>query len=141
MSDDEERIIPQAGGLPFLEGADGPRVVMITSRTTGAWIFPKGMIDPGETPESTAVTEAWEEAGIVGEVVGPVLGSYDSPRWQATARISLYPLRVDELLDEWQEQSSRERAVVSLGEARLAMAPPLVALVDAFDRWYSQPDE
>ena len=36
------------------------------------WVFPKGHIDPGEQPPETALRETWEEAGVRGELAGPV---------------------------------------------------------------------
>ena len=40
------------------------------------WSLPKGHIEPGETPEDTAVREVAEETGIPGEMVAP-LGTID----------------------------------------------------------------
>ncbi|GLW92130.1 NUDIX hydrolase [Actinokineospora globicatena] len=40
------------------------------------WSLPKGHIEPGETPEQTAVREVAEETGIDGEVIRP-LGTID----------------------------------------------------------------
>ena len=36
------------------------------------WSFPKGHVEPGESDESTAVREVWEETGLTGEVCGDV---------------------------------------------------------------------
>ena len=40
------------------------------------WSFPKGHVEPGETEESTAEREVWEEPGLSGEVCGD-LGTID----------------------------------------------------------------
>lgn len=46
-----------------------PRVLVVqSSRDPRHWVLPKGHIDPGETPEETAVREVREEAGVVGEI-------------------------------------------------------------------------
>lgn len=38
----------------------------------GYWVFPKGHIEPGETPEAAAVREVREETGIEAQVVAPL---------------------------------------------------------------------
>lgn len=41
--------------------------------------FPAGLIDPGETAETTAVRELYEETGFTGEVKFCTAGSFSSP--------------------------------------------------------------
>lgn len=41
--------------------------------------FPAGLIDPGETPETTAVRELYEETGFEGKVLSCTAGGYSSP--------------------------------------------------------------
>lgn len=71
-----------AGGL-VVAGLDAPgksRCAALIGRTDRRgrllWSLPKGHIEPGETPEQTAVREVAEETGIRGEVVNE-LGSID----------------------------------------------------------------
>lgn len=71
-----------AGGL-VVAGLDRPeksRSAALIGRTDRRgrllWSLPKGHIEPGETPEQTAVREVAEETGIRGEVVNE-LGSID----------------------------------------------------------------
>lgn len=53
------KLITAAGGAVF--NADG-KVLLIHRR--GSWDLPKGKMDPGETPEQTAVREVQEETGL-----------------------------------------------------------------------------
>ncbi len=67
---------PQSGrkqyaALPVRVAADGQiEVMLITSRGTKRWIIPKGWPMKKRTPAEAAVTEAFEEAGLKGEIVG-----------------------------------------------------------------------
>ncbi|RIH83814.1 Diadenosine hexaphosphate hydrolase [Calidithermus terrae] len=60
-----ERVLG-AGGVLFNPAGE---VLLIRDRM-GYWVFPKGHVDDGETPEQTALREVLEETGIEGEVLG-----------------------------------------------------------------------
>jgi 8-oxo-dGTP pyrophosphatase MutT (NUDIX family) len=111
----------QSGALPYsvVEG----RVVflLITSRRTGRWIFPKGDIEPDMTPRDSAALEALEEAGVSGEIGTEPVGSYRSSAstdGSSLVDVDLYPLRVDTQLDVWKEMDQRLRHWAVLPEAR-----------------------
>lgn len=53
-----------AGGVVFRTGDTGPEVVMVHRPKYDDWSFPKGKVDPGETPEETAIREVLEETGM-----------------------------------------------------------------------------
>ncbi|SIT91445.1 NUDIX hydrolase [Pontibacter indicus] len=53
-----------AGGVVFRRGASGIEVALISVGKPERWQLPKGIVDPGETPEVTAVREVQEETGI-----------------------------------------------------------------------------
>jgi len=55
------RRIAQACVIPFRRDGDEIVFCLITSLKKKRWIFPKGIIDPGETPEETALKEALEK--------------------------------------------------------------------------------
>jgi 8-oxo-dGTP pyrophosphatase MutT (NUDIX family) len=63
--------VQQGGAIVVTVGGnDDPRCLVVTAKRAPAdWLFPKGHIEPGETPEQTALREAKEEAGITGRVV------------------------------------------------------------------------
>ncbi len=58
-----------AGGVAFRTGPPGTEVALISVGKEGRWQLPKGIVDPGETPEVTALREVREEAGIETELV------------------------------------------------------------------------
>ncbi len=53
-----------AGGLVFLQ-----EKLLILQRFNGVWLFPKGHIDPGETPKIAAVREVQEECGLQARIL------------------------------------------------------------------------
>ena len=62
-----------AGGIVYRKKGSDFEILLVTAkRNPSAWIFPKGHIEAGETPAQAALREVEEEAGVVGELVGPV---------------------------------------------------------------------
>jgi len=55
-----------SGGVVFrrMEGDTRTEIAIISVGPQRRWQLPKGMVDPGEKPEVTAVREAREEAGV-----------------------------------------------------------------------------
>jgi len=53
-----------AGGVAFRWRDSEPEMVIISVKPSLRWQLPKGIVDPGESPEMTAVREVREEAGI-----------------------------------------------------------------------------
>lgn len=119
-------IVHQAGALAWLPDTDPIRIVLVTSRRTGRWVFPKGGIDPGMTAPRTAAQEALEEAGVEGEPAPEPIGSYRTlkirPPQVWTIEVALYPVRVERILDVWDESDRRVRRFATLEEARALLA-------------------
>lgn len=130
--------IRQSGALPYAI-VDG-RVVflLVTSRRTGRWIFPKGSISTGMTAWHSAAKEALEEAGVTGEVSETVIGSYQNSDKGMLVDIDLYPLRVDAQLDSWDEMDQRLRHWALLAETKRLLADrSLARIVEALHRQLS----
>lgn len=110
-------LISQACVVPFRRSADGVEICLITSLKKGRWILPKGIIDPGETREQTALKEALEEAGLQGQIVGEPLGEYEDFKWGSVLRVTVLLMEVTGCDDEWPEADSRRRQWVSGDDA------------------------
>lgn len=111
----------QYGAMPY-QIVDG-RVVflLITSRRTGRWIFPKGSLIDGLTPAKSAAQEACEEAGVLGEVDMQPIGTYRTVKQRLRRTlidVQVFPLRVERQLEEWPEMGQRKRHWVLLSEAK-----------------------
>lgn len=125
----------QSGALPYtvIEG----RVVflLVTSRRTGRWIFPKGSISAGMTAWGSAAKEAHEEAGVIGEIGTEPVGTYQNTDKGLLVDIDLYPLKVTEQFDSWDEMDQRLRHWVLLAEARRLLAErSLVRIAETLHR-------
>jgi 8-oxo-dGTP diphosphatase len=58
-----------AGGVAFRWQGAEPEMVIVSIKPKLRWQLPKGIVDPGETPEITAVREVREEAGIETDLI------------------------------------------------------------------------
>lgn len=118
----------QAGAIPYTLVDGQPVFLIITSRGTGRWIFPKGSPIDGLTPWQAAAREAFEEAGVEGDVEMESLGTYRTVKRNGLSRsvieVELYPLRVFKQLDEWPEKGQRHRHWVTLPDARRLLSDP-----------------
>ncbi len=66
-------VVPQAGGIAFRGSGRDLQILLVTSKKQqGFWIFPKGHVEPGETAAQAGVRETVEEAGVAGDLLGPV---------------------------------------------------------------------
>lgn len=66
-----------AGCIVVHRSADGPRLLLIHDRH-GAWTFPKGHLDAGESSAQAAIREVYEETGITG-TLGALVASITYP--------------------------------------------------------------
>lgn len=58
-----------AGGVAYRTVNGRSQIVVIRTSSEGRWQLPKGIIDPGETPEVAALREVREEGGISCKIV------------------------------------------------------------------------
>lgn len=80
-------------------------------------MFPKGIIDPGETYVETALKEAHEEAGLHGRIVGEPLGTYEYFKWGTTLEVTVVLMEVLHCDDCWEESAVRQRRWAPVDEA------------------------
>jgi phosphohistidine phosphatase len=98
----------QAGAVPFRRNGSAREFLLVTSHR-GRWIFPKGIVEPGETPEETALKEAREEAGIRGVLLPQLLGEYLDHKWRNNCTVRMFLLEYLGECESWEEGGVRER--------------------------------
>lgn len=127
VSGDETRT--QYGALCWRLHRGKVEVLLVTSRDTGRWIIPKGWPISGLTPADTAAREAWEEAGVQGEVTTDDLGAYGyakvmTPTQAIPCSVQVYGLRVAALKAKFPERKQRRRKWFGVEKAARKVAEP-----------------
>jgi 8-oxo-dGTP pyrophosphatase MutT (NUDIX family) len=113
----------QYAALPWRRTADGGvEVLLITSRETRRWVIPKGWPMKGLKSPKCAAREAFEEAGVKGEVAAKKLGAYHYDKRLASGRIqhvrvTVYPLLVKIEAEAWPEKGQREKLWTTVEDA------------------------
>lgn len=113
-----ERLI--VGTIPFTSECP-PRVLLINSRKhPEEWLLPKGGWEEDEDRGSGAVRESWEEAGVLGDLLGaePLLCEFAVKGKTHDQLHTYYGLRIEEMKEEWPEKKQRGRQLFSLDAAR-----------------------
>ncbi|WP_216850935.1 NUDIX hydrolase [Acidisphaera sp. L21] len=126
----------QYAALPVRHLASGePEVLLLTSRGTKRWVVPKGWPMLGRSPAETAATEAYEEAGIKGRIIGPTpIGRYYYDKQLVgggvrTITVDLFLLEVVRQLATWPEQAERETHWFKPKQAEALVAEPDLATI------------
>lgn len=114
----------QSAAIPYRRTAAGLQVLMVTSRGGGRWLFPKGGIGKGLSPADSALREAYEEAGVLGDLHATPVGRYrfrkrDMPRGAEACDVEVFLLHVRRQLETWPEKGQRRLRWVDIGEAAL----------------------
>lgn len=118
---EEERA--QYGVLPWRVGRRGDlRILLITDRDRAEWGVPKGWPVEGRVPFMSAALDAFEEAGIIGDIDSRPLTDYTHVRQhddgtQLACRVTLFAMRVRGTLLQWKEGSERQRRWFAADEA------------------------
>lgn len=107
----------QVGAIPYRQREGRVEVLLITTRTRGRWIVPKGNVERELGPRQSAVLEAYEEGGVKGPLRGAALGTYrhgDPPGY----RVCIYLMEVEATHQAWPEADERQRQWQSVLEAK-----------------------
>lgn len=115
--------LQQVGVLPWRMRRDGTRkVLLITSRGRGRWIVPKGWPMKGYPLLVAASREAFEEAGIIGDIWPAPLTTYRYMKIlddgsQVPCRVAVFGMNVQGTLTHWREKGQRRRQWFSVEAA------------------------
>jgi predicted NUDIX family NTP pyrophosphohydrolase len=143
-----------AGVLLYRRAARGIEVLLIKpggpfwrNKDAGAWMIPKGMVEPGETPAEAALREFEEETGtrltgspialdIVRQAGGKMVEAFAAEGDLDPERITSVEFEI-----EWPPRSGRRKSFpeveqarwMTFEEARAMMLPSQLPLLDALE--------
>jgi 8-oxo-dGTP pyrophosphatase MutT (NUDIX family) len=109
----------QFAALPMKEAGDETLVLLVTSRDTGRWVLPKGWAEKRLSGKELAAKEAYEEAGIKGQVVGRAIGSYTYDKGlpgggSMECLVDVFPMRVTRFAGQMARSQAAAARVVHL---------------------------
>jgi 8-oxo-dGTP pyrophosphatase MutT (NUDIX family) len=116
------KALKQFAALPVTVIDGRPHVLLITSRETRRWIIPKGHPEKNLGASALASLEAFEEAGVSGNIQPEPIGCYQSSKRLPSGKslpceVTVFRLDVTGHLDDWKEKHERERRWLPLAEA------------------------
>lgn len=143
-----------AGILLFRRRDEGIEVLLIRpggpfwrNRDAGAWMIPKGMVEPGEASAEAALREFFEETGTILTVVPLPLATVRQASgklveaFAAEGDLDAEAIRSIDFPLEWPPRSGRiehfpeaeEARWMTLDQARAMMLPSQLPLLDALE--------
>ncbi len=119
----------QYGALPWRYSGGGREVLLISSRDTGRWVIPKGWPIRGLTPAETAAREAYEEAGLGGQISKKPLGAFEYGKRLndgkvETCKVEVFALEQMIQHPSWPEQGQRKLQWFPVDDAAEAVQEP-----------------
>jgi 8-oxo-dGTP pyrophosphatase MutT (NUDIX family) len=102
-------MIRQSGVIPYRVNNGTIEILLITTRDRQDWVIPKGGICNGMSPQASAAKEAWEEAGVIGQVDVNEVGTYKYRKRGRIYQVQMYLLPVAILSESYPEANHRQR--------------------------------
>ena len=123
----------QSGVIPYRIGKSGAVKVLLVGRGKKTrWGIPKGTAEPGLSLPENAAKEAYEEAGVRGQLATRAAGKYSALKrlrvtgQEITVEVWVYLLKVNEIACRWPEKGKRRVKWVSAAKAAQMLQEPLL---------------
>jgi 8-oxo-dGTP pyrophosphatase MutT (NUDIX family) len=111
----------QVAALPFRTTEKQLSILLITTRGKRRWSVPKGWPVQRKRAHRTAAVEAYEEAGLVGQVDPKAIGAFRHRKRKGKRKImcdvKLFPLEVKKQCKQWPERGQRQAIWLPASEA------------------------
>lgn len=121
----------QSAVIPFRVDAGRCEVLVVRSSKQNHWVVPKGVATPGVSLEESAQEEAFEEAGVEGEVLAGEVGRFHVDKWGATCTVRVFLMRVTRELpeSEWEESHRGREWLAPDAAAERVRNPQLARMI------------
>lgn len=95
----------QSSVIPYRVSDGQLEILIVGSSKMKHWVIPKGIVEPGLSPQESAAKEAKEEAGVEGVVDPQAIGGYQYEKWGAACSVEVFPMEVRREIpqEQWQE--------------------------------------
>jgi 8-oxo-dGTP pyrophosphatase MutT (NUDIX family) len=109
--------------------AGPPKILLITSLNSKRWILPKGWPEAGMTSAQSAAREAFEEAGMLGDIAPTPLGAYHYLKERKDGgampcSVDVFAMQITQELDDWPEKGARELSWLPPDQAAARVSEP-----------------
>ncbi|WP_331459990.1 NUDIX hydrolase [Cochlodiniinecator piscidefendens] len=134
FTDNGKRDVSTQFGALCYRVKDGKlKFLLITSRSAGRWIIPKGWPMDNHTPAEAATREAYEEAGLQGKIYPDAIGIYSYNKEHGSTEspcvVAVFAMRVDTKLKNFPEKEQRKRKWFGRKKAAKLVAEPELAQI------------
>ncbi|PAX54091.1 NUDIX hydrolase [Brunnivagina elsteri] len=141
MAQKTNKVLKQSGIVPYRMNNGTIEVLLITTSSQQDWVVPKGGIAGKMSPHDSAAKEAWEEAGVIGEVNPIEFGSYKYRKNGKIYSVKMYSLSVKMECDRFPEAGKRIKQWVKAKEAvKHVKKPSLRRILKEFAKYESKID-
>ncbi len=128
-----ERVRPatatQVAALCYRERKGDLEFLLVTTLGKGEWILPKGWPLEGKSLAESAAIEAFQEAGVKGQISSEPVASYTYTKRRAGGEVLfckalVFPIEILRFYDSFDEKNKRQRAWFSRHQAADAVSLP-----------------
>jgi 8-oxo-dGTP pyrophosphatase MutT (NUDIX family) len=100
--------LTHAGGIVvFLEKGSLLYLMITAKKDPNRWVFPKGHINPGETPEVAAEREVSEEAGVEAVILESVGSSEFTKKDGRCCCVEFFLMQYVGVKEQWEDRNRR----------------------------------
>lgn len=112
----------QVAALCLRQTAAAPEVLLVKTLRTGGWVIPKGWPMRGKTLSEAAAREAWEEAGVTGEIDTKPIGGFTYTKirksgFPVQCRAQVFLMHMTDIAKDYPEATKRTRKWTRLDKA------------------------